>query len=133
MKNIMIALVVAFVTACQSVNIPLEDDFNYVSNKKYELNKYDCSNKSAEYLALLQEEGFNDSRIWTYMTPMFKGYSIYCGHAVVEVNGIMLDPTTGGVIKGFRADLIRKQSTAKSINYEELKKLIKSNPQEWGF
>ena len=130
---IRLLLCLVFLVSCQSVNIPLQDDFNYIHRKKYELNVYDCSNKSSEYLTRLQKAGFNDSKIWTYKTPMFKGYSIYVYHAVVEVNGVMLDPTTGGVIKGFKADLIRKQSTAKTVSYKELQELIKENPQEWKF
>ena len=119
--------------SCQSVNIPLQDDFDYIHRKKYEAHVYDCSNKSAEYLTLLQKAGFNDSRIWTYKTAMFKGYSIYVYHSIVEVNGVFMDPTTGKPITGFKAELIREQSTAKTISYEELQKLIKENPKEWSF
>ena len=128
-----ILLLITLLTACQTVNIPCKSDFDYVSKKKYELNVYDCSNKSAEYLTLLQNKGFNDSRIWTFQVQLYKGLGLYAYHAVVEVNGIFLDPTTGRVIKAFRADLIRKQSTAKTISFKQLQELIKSNPQEWAF
>lgn len=130
MKSLILLLCLV---SCQTVNIPLQDDFNYIHKKKYERDIYDCSNKSAEYLTRLHEAGFNNSCIWTYYKPMFKGLKIYQGHAVVEVNSIILDPTTGMVIKGLKADLIREQSTAKTISYKQLQKLIKDNPKEWNF
>ena len=129
----MITCILLGTTSCSSISAPLDSEFKRIANKEYVLNKYDCSNMSAEYLDSLHAKGFTNSRIWTYVTPMFKGYSVYMGHAIVEVDGIFYDPTSGSSITGFKAELIREQSTARTISYEELQELKKSNPREWDY
>ena len=131
MNKFILIVILIVANACSTVNIPLENDFDYVHRKKYELHIYDCSNKSAEYLTLLQKSGFNDSRIWTYKASLVKGMNLYGYHAIVEVNGIMLDPTSGGVIKKLAVEYIRK--TGKAIEFKDLPQLTKENPSEWKF
>ena len=118
-----------FAQSCTSVQIPLEDDFNYVHRKKYVIDEYDCSNKSAEYLTILHKKGFTDSRIWTYNYTVARMY--LASHAVVEVNGIFLDPTTGYPIKDIQTEYIKKHGY--TISFNELQKLIIKEPSEWAF
>ena len=83
-------IIIALLTSCsiQTKSPPLPEVYASILSEPYVLHENDCSNKCAKYLRALHAAGI-ESRIIIY----YQGGKYF--HAVVECNGVIIDPTQG--------------------------------------
>lgn len=105
MKNLMIMLVLLVALSCgtcknydrqEELSVqPLKELYHEIAQKKYSVNEYDCSNKSAEYINALWDAGYDDALIVLIEFAPDPSKR----HALVYVKGLYVDPTWDTVSK----------------------------------
>ncbi len=119
-----ITLIALMVTISCGQPDPVRQEFERIWAKEYIPHVYDCSNKAAEFLTWLQENGYTNSRIWYW----FEDGNSY-GHCVVECNGTIYDATSGE----WHGNIERVRELATAIEYSQLKAAQSIFPDEWSF
>lgn len=89
MNTLVLALLLAVTTPTQ-INIPSSDMFWELYQEDNIIGRNDCSNKAGRYARELHLLGYKNVNVVIILPHM--GCSL---HAVVEANGVYLDPTKG--------------------------------------